>query len=83
MRWKPHVRFGGRAGETHPVKAGQGAPARPLHVKTHACWVPTPRDVDALDNRAFLRGEWAIERWPKSHSPVEICGGLVTEGVVL
>jgi transposase InsO family protein len=26
-----HVRFGGRAGETHPVKAGQGAPARPLH----------------------------------------------------
>jgi hypothetical protein len=28
MRWKSHVRFGGRAGETHPPKAGQGAPAR-------------------------------------------------------
>jgi len=28
MRWKPHVRFGGRAGETHPPKDGQGAPAR-------------------------------------------------------
>ena len=31
MRWKSHVRFGGRAGETHPSKDGQGAPARPLH----------------------------------------------------
>lgn len=28
MRWKPHVRFGGRAGETHPPKDGQGAPVR-------------------------------------------------------
>jgi putative transposase len=30
MRWKSHVRFGGRAGETHQAKAGQGAPVRPL-----------------------------------------------------
>jgi hypothetical protein len=30
MRWKPHVRFGGRAAETHPSKDGQGAAARPL-----------------------------------------------------
>ena len=29
MRWKSHVRFGGRTGETHPAKAGQGAPVRP------------------------------------------------------
>jgi transposase len=28
MRWKPHVRFGGRAGETHPPQGGQGAPVR-------------------------------------------------------
>ena len=28
MRWKPHVRFGGRTGETHPPKGGQGAPVR-------------------------------------------------------
>ena len=28
MRWKPHVRFGGRAGETHPPKGRQGAPVR-------------------------------------------------------
>ncbi|CAN5883423.1 hypothetical protein BH23ACT2_BH23ACT2_24720 [soil metagenome] len=28
MRWKPHVRFGRRAGETHPQQCRQGAPAR-------------------------------------------------------
>ena len=28
MRWKSHVRFGGRAGETHPPKGRQGAPVR-------------------------------------------------------
>ena len=31
MRWESHVRFGGRAGETHPSKDGQGAPVRPIH----------------------------------------------------
>ena len=31
MRWKSHVRFGGRAGETHQPKDWQGAPVRPLH----------------------------------------------------
>ena len=34
MRWKSHVRFGGRGGETHLAKAGQGAPLRPLHTVT-------------------------------------------------
>ncbi|MCP5030947.1 MAG: transposase, partial [Actinomycetia bacterium] len=29
MRWKPHVRFGRRPGETHPPKGRQGAPGRP------------------------------------------------------
>ena len=29
MRWKLHVRFGGRAGETHSSRDGQGAPVRP------------------------------------------------------
>ena len=28
MRWKPHVRFGRRPGETHPQKRGQGALGR-------------------------------------------------------
>jgi hypothetical protein len=31
MRWKPHVRFGRRAGETHPQQCRQGAPARSHH----------------------------------------------------
>jgi len=32
MRRKSHVRFGGRAGETHQRKRWQGAPVRPLHL---------------------------------------------------
>ncbi len=32
MRWKSHVRFGGRAGETHSMRVEQGAPVRPLHL---------------------------------------------------
>ena len=28
MRWESHVRFGGRAGETHPPIGGRGAPVR-------------------------------------------------------
>jgi len=44
MRWKSHVRFGGRTGETHPPKDGQGAP-----VRSH--WATT-----ALDE--VRRSEW-------------------------
>jgi len=33
MQWKLHVRFGGRAGETHSMKVEQGAPVRPLHLR--------------------------------------------------
>ena len=32
MQWKLHVRFGGRAGETHQLKSRKGAPVRPLHL---------------------------------------------------
>ena len=32
MRWKPHVRFGGRAGETDQLRDWHGAPVRPLHL---------------------------------------------------
>ena len=28
MRWKAHVRFGRRPGETHPQKRGKGTPGR-------------------------------------------------------
>ena len=31
MRRESHVRFGGRAGETHRQRCWQGAPVRPLH----------------------------------------------------
>ena len=33
MRGNAHVRFGGRAGETHVMYAAQGAPVRPYYVK--------------------------------------------------
>lgn len=39
MRWKPHVRFGGRTGETHQPKGRQGAPVRPLRTVTRYMWV--------------------------------------------
>ncbi len=35
MQWKLHVRFGGRAGETHSMRVEQGAPVRPLHLRLH------------------------------------------------
>ena len=43
MRRKSHVRFGGRTGETHPAKAGQGAPVRPLHRAPHRRREGVPR----------------------------------------
>ena len=42
MRWKSHVRFGGRAGETHQSKGRQGAPARPLHLRAHLAGLALP-----------------------------------------
>ena len=40
MQWKLHVRFGGRAGETHQLKSRKGAPVRPYtYVRTRAGWV--------------------------------------------
>ena len=38
MQWKLHVRFGGRAGETHSMKVEQGAPVRPLHLCADVGW---------------------------------------------
>ena len=32
MHPKLHVRFGGRAGETHQLKSRKGTPVRPLHL---------------------------------------------------
>jgi hypothetical protein len=50
MRWKSHVRFGGRAGETHSTKVEQGAPVRPLHRDRH------------LGGQAVCGHEAAVER---------------------
>ena len=44
MRWKPHVRFGGRTGETYRMKVRRSAPARPY--ERH----------EALLNRAVVKG---------------------------
>ncbi len=35
MRGNAHVRFGGRAGETEPLKGGHCASVRPYYVKAH------------------------------------------------
>ena len=43
MQWKLHVRFGGRAGETHQLKSRKGAPVRPLHICSDAGWVGVRR----------------------------------------
>ena len=43
MRWKSHVRFGGRAGETHQPQGRQGAPVRPLHAVTVAAFIASQR----------------------------------------
>ena len=42
MRWKSHVRFGGRAGETPTVVRRQGAPVRPLHLRANPHRVRLP-----------------------------------------
>ena len=55
MRWESHVRFGGRAGETHPPKGGQGAPARPLHVTSASAMA---RPTCAPSATKGLRGCW-------------------------
>ena len=44
MRGNAHVRFGGRAGETHITRVAQGAPVRPYYFNVRlqkdrlACW---------------------------------------------
>ena len=52
MRWKPHVRFGGRAAETHRSEGRQGAAVRPLHLcETHAGWVYAAFVLDTFSRR--------------------------------
>ena len=78
MRWKSHVRFGGRAGETHRSKGRQRAPVRPLHRapdrrgrlylarSSDACSPPGRRLVDrrphARPNSSSTRSGWPALR---------------------
>src|SRR5215218_1670343 len=52
MQWKLHVRFGGRAGETHRWKDRQGAPAGPYtYVATWAGMAYVCFIVDVFSRR--------------------------------
>jgi len=55
MRWKSHVRFGGRAGETHQAKVWQGAPVRPLHTVSVASFVATHRTEHGVPHALTCR----------------------------
>jgi transposase len=70
MRWKPHVRFGGRAGETDLPKCRHGAPVR-SHAGTKALekvrrsvW----QDLRALPDqdaaRRFKGARWCLLKNP-------------------
>ena len=63
MRWKSHVRFGGRAGETHPAKAGQGAPVRPLHAMSVASFVAAQRTEHGVPHALSCRALEVRESW--------------------
>ena len=70
MRWKPHVRFGGRAGETDPPRGGHRAPVR-SHLATKALdkvrrevWNDLRRLPDQSAARRFKGARWALLKNP-------------------
>jgi hypothetical protein len=63
MRWKPHVRFGGRAGETHQTKVRQGAPVRPLHALTVARLIADQRTDHRVPHAVACRVLAVSESW--------------------
>jgi hypothetical protein len=71
MRWKPHVRFGGRVGETYRVKTRQSAPARPY---LHGPRIPNPSDPSKT-KKTYLFGFIDDHvRHEASHNRVEAKG---------
>jgi transposase len=71
MRWKPHVRFGRRAGETRQQKRRQGAPAR-SHLATDALekvrrghWRVLWDLGDKTTARKFKGARWALLKNPE------------------
>ena len=70
MRWKSHVRFGRRAGETHPQQCRQGAPVR-SHLVTEALdevrralWQELRRLPDDRWAKDFKGSRWALLKNP-------------------
>ena len=70
-----HVRFGGRAGETHQAKGRHGAPVRPLHpnpdrggcaAPRRRCWTVTPAGswAGAMSGSRTSRSSPARCGWP-------------------
>ena len=58
MQWKLHVRFGGRAGETHQQKSRKGAPVRPYtYVPTWSGFAYAALVIDAYSR--FVVG-WRV-----------------------
>jgi len=52
MQWKLHVRFGGRAGETHRSKDDRALRSDPYtYVKTHSGWVYVAFVIDVFSRR--------------------------------
>lgn len=70
MRWKPHVRFGRRPGETHPQKRGQGAPGRShlvgdaLDEVRRDMWQQLRKLPDDRWAKAYKGARWALLKNP-------------------
>ena len=62
MRWKSHVRFGGRAGETDQPKGSHRAPVRPYS----AHWLPDAKGIDGPE-----RWRGAVDQAAKLHNARE------------
>ena len=78
MRWKSHVRFGGRARETHQSKGWQGALVRPnTRIVINADGVPVDLGrTQRLYTRAQRRAVIARDRhcaWPDCAKPARWC----------
>jgi hypothetical protein len=83
-----HVRFGGRTGETHSVRAEQGAPVRPLHLcgdlvrlggggLGRGCLQPL---AGRLAGSRSLRTDlaWTPWRWPAGAAKASWTGWCIT-----
>ena len=56
MRWKPHVRFGGRAGETDSPRGGHRAP-----VRSHLANMALTRCRQRIQQETMAYREWKVD----------------------